>query len=785
MPPPSIAAETTPRTPGAFRARDIVLAAAPLAVFALVSPAAIALDARHYGWVHSFAELFAIVVSATVAAVGWSTRGLRRTAGATFVGPAFLAVGLLDAAHMFSYAGMPPWVTPSGANKGIYFWLAARAVASFALLSLPLASGRASAFARSGWPFLIALGFVAAVYTVVLGHEGALPIMFVSGKGLTGTKIACEVLIASASFAAFLRLWRPASQGGSDAALARATLLMTLGALPFTLYTSVTDGFNLVGHVYKVAAYSFVYRAIFVEAVRTPYAELEASVEALRESEQRFRQLAASVREIFFMLEVETGRFLYVSPAYQQVTGKPLERAPGALRDALSMLPLEARARVEAVIATVVLGTPSSLELPFTRADGSLRSLRASGYPVRDDAGRVVRVAGLIEDTTDRRVLEAQLRQAQKMESVGLLAGGVAHDFNNLLAVILAGSEMLHDPLPPGEHAEIVDEILGAGQRAAGLTRQLLAFSRHATIEAKVLDFNSVIADAESMLRRLLGEDIEVKTAPGANLGKVDVDPGLWGQVLMNLAVNARDAMPTRGRLVIETRDVDLGEEDVRGRPGLVPGRHVCLRVADTGCGMPEEVLAHVFEPFFTTKGVGRGTGLGLSVVYGIVAQSGGYIEARSELGVGTAFQIYLPTVDSLQATPVVARSERSIGGGETVLVVEDDDGVRNIALRGLRSRGYVVITAASGPEALGVLDAHAGRVDLVVTDVVMPRMNGRELADKVRAKYPDLKILFTSGFTDDVITRHGIEAGEVAFLQKPYTLDTLTAKVLDVLARD
>jgi nitrogen-specific signal transduction histidine kinase len=387
------------------------------------------------------------------------------------------------------------------------------------------------------------------------------------------------------------------------------------------------------------------------------------------------------------------------------------------------------------------------------------------------------------EDITERRQLEAQFRQTQKMESIGLLAGGVAHDFNNWLTVISGCTELLQEDLAGDTNAlELLNEVRHAGERAATLTRQLLAFSRREVVEPRVLDLNGVILDTEKMLRRLLGEDVLLQTSLAPGLSPVLVDAGQWTQVLMNLAVNARDAIPRGGRLTMESRDITLDEEFTRTRPSLQPGPYVLLSISDTGAGMTPEVRARIFEPFFTTKEQGRGTGLGLAVVHGIVTQSGGAIEVYSEPGVGTTFRIYLPAVGAVAAAATAMSTGGEIRGIETVMVVEDEESIRRMTTHALRSHGYVVLQAGDGEEALELLHRHGGTVDLLVTDVVMPRMDGRALAEAMKTMFPKLRILYTSGYTDDAVVRHGILQSEVAFLSKPYTPMALLRRMRQVL---
>ncbi len=389
-----------------------------------------------------------------------------------------------------------------------------------------------------------------------------------------------------------------------------------------------------------------------------------------------------------------------------------------------------------------------------------------------------------LRDISERKRLERQLLHSQKMEAVGRLAGGVAHDFNNLLTTILGYSELMLMKLPESSPVRAdVEEILKAGQRAVGLTRQLLAFSRKQVIEPKVVNLNAVIEEAAKMLRRLIGEDVDLATSLDPSLGSVRVDPGQIEQVLMNLAVNSRDAMPRGGRLTLETRNVTFDASASRLHFGAPPGAYVLLAVTDTGMGMDAETRSHLFEPFYTTKEKGTGTGLGLATVYGIVKQSDGYIFVYSEPGKGTTFKIYLPRVEAAGTDSAAAVPASAVANGkETLLLVEDEEPVRRLMHRSLMERGYSVLEAPSGEAALTVATSHPGPIDLLITDVVLTGVSGKSLATLLLTSRPTLKLLFISGYTDDTVVRHGVLAKDEAFLQKPFTPDALARRVREVL---
>jgi PAS domain S-box-containing protein len=411
--------------------------------------------------------------------------------------------------------------------------------------------------------------------------------------------------------------------------------------------------------------------------------------------------------------------------------------------------------------------------------------------PLRGPDGEIVGVIGVALDITDRKQLADQLRQSQKLQAVGELAGGVAHDFNNLLMVVKGHAEMLADRLPrdsadrQNPALQNVEQIQQAAERAAALTRQLLAFSRKQVLRPRVLDLNEVVAGMIQMVSRVIGANIELAFLPGANLGRVKADPSQIEQVALNLVVNARDAMPDGGRLTIETSNVQLERDYATQHAVVDPGPYVMLTVSDSGTGMDAATKARIFEPFFTTKAQGRGTGLGLATVYGVVKQSGGYVWVYSELGHGTTFKVYLPMV---QAPAEKTAPEKTVQGHEpgteTILFVEDEQSVRELVSEYLSARGYRVLDASDGQQALEIAAAHSGKIQLLITDVVMPRLSGRELAARLAATRPDLKVLYISGYTDDSVFRHGVLQGGMDFMQKPFNLKALAAKIREVLER-
>jgi hypothetical protein len=510
----------------------------------------------------------------------------------------------------------------------------------------------------------------------------------------------------------------------------------------------------------------------------------QALEQALRDSEARYRALFTNSPLPMWVFDRDTLALVSVNTAAVEHYGYSQE-------EFLSMRIPDLWPPEDVPARTAELELPPSSPVARVRhrkKDGSIILVEVNRHDMSFD-GRRERVV-IASDVTEReraqealRASESRLRQAQKMEAVGRLAGGVAHDFNNLLSVILSCGEFVLSDLPAGDGLRAdVEEILKAGQRAAGLTRQLLLFSRQRVLEPKVLDLNELLLSMEKMLARIVGEDVELRTVMGAVTGKVRVDPGSIEQVLMNLVVNSRDAMPTGGQITIETRDIVLDEAFASEHAGVKAGPHVMLAVSDTGIGMDKATQQRIFEPFYTTKPAGKGTGLGLSTVFGIVQQSGGTVWVYSEPGRGATFKVYLPQVAAAVDVIRPSLAPRTLRGSETILLVEDEDQIRMVA-RGILSRsGYEVMEARNGPEALARSAGHSGIIDLLLTDVVMPHMSGPELAERLRAARPAMKVLCMSGYTDDSVFRHGVLDRHFAYIQKPITPDSLTQKVREVL---
>jgi PAS domain S-box-containing protein len=510
----------------------------------------------------------------------------------------------------------------------------------------------------------------------------------------------------------------------------------------------------------------------------------ERLVRALRESQERFQFVARATNDAVWDWDLVSDARWWNEGVTTLFGYPPAEVGPDASWWYENIHPEDRDRIVTDVHAAIDRGAESwSAEYRYRRADGSYADVFDRGYVLHDGEGKPMRMIGARMDVTQRKQLEVELRQSQKMEAVGQLAGGVAHDFNNLLTVISGRSALLLGRLKPDDASrKSVEMIQKTAARAASLTRQLLAFSRKQVLQRKVLDLNATVAEISDMLRRLIGEDIDLLLTLGPTAGRVNADPGQLEQALLNLAVNARDAMPGGGTLGLETDRVELDPAPPDRPDALPPGPYAVLRVTDTGVGMDAATQARIFEPFFTTKAPGKGTGLGLSMVHGVVRQHGGAIRVRSVVGRGTTFEIYLPQVEAAPSSATADAGSGPATGRETILLVEDEEDVRALAREVLERQGHRVLEAGDGAQALQRYEAEGERIDLILTDVVMPHMSGRELVDRVRAMRPTMPVLYMSGYTEDAILRHGVRDSSVLLLGKPFTPADLVSKVREVL---
>ncbi|MGE5252591.1 MAG: PAS domain S-box protein [Planctomycetaceae bacterium] len=535
-----------------------------------------------------------------------------------------------------------------------------------------------------------------------------------------------------------------------------------------------------------------------LKALRRKVEELEEFEEdhkraqsALKESEKKFQQFYDEAPVGYHELDTK-GRITKVNRKELQMLGY----SAGEMLGKPVWDFFEEEDTTRKVILAKLSGDVSfhdTFERTYRRKDGSTLPVLVEDRVIRDSENQVMAIRSTVEDITERRRTEEalrkseeQLRQWQRVEAIGRLAGGVAHDFNNLLMTIKGCSELLlgaFDRRDP--RREEVEEILKAADRATALTRQLLAFGRRQVLQPQILDLNAVVMNMDKMLRRLIGEDIQLITSLEPEVWLVKVDPGMIEQVVMNLAVNSRDAMPSGGKLTIETSNVIHDEEYASHHVSVKPGYYVMLAISDTGCGMDKETQSHLFEPFFTTKDTGKGTGLGLSTVYGIIKQSGGNIWAYSEPGLGTTFKIYLPRVEKAAKGYKPRLKPKEVGapgGTETILLVEDEEAVRSMVGKILRNKGYTILEARHGNEAIEVSERYEGSINLMVTDVIMPQMSGRELAERLAPMRPEMHVLYMSGYPDNTIVQHGVLEPGTAFLQKPFTISALELKVREIL---
>jgi len=551
------------------------------------------------------------------------------------------------------------------------------------------------------------------------------------------------------------------------------TLLLTLGIVSFLV--PVLHPQNKAADPLRVNnAMRDLVGMVLLFDIYTVYQQLQIyrNRRQMAEREVLFRLITENAADMIAVVDSD-GRRLYNSPSYQKILGYTPEELQNT--SSLDQVHPDDRPQVEeAAKEALVFGVGHRIEYRMRHKDGSWHFLESSASTIRNADGQTEKLVIVNRDITERRRLEEQFRQAQKLEAVGRLSGGIARDFNNLLGVIIGYSEILQEKLQPTNPLRgSVDEILGAGRRAATLTRQLLAFSREQVLEPKVLNLNAVLKDMGNMLPRMIGEDLEISMVLGTALGRVKADQGQIEQIVMNLTVNSRDAMPDGGKLFIETTNAEIDRTFAKRYSYPVQqGSYVLLTVSDTGIGMDASTQAHIFEPFFTTKEKGKGTGLGLATAYGIVQQSGGYIDVHSELGEGTTFKIYLPRVhDALDSHKAPETDLLKSRGNETILLVEDEASLRTLTRNLLELSGYTVLEAKSGADAITISNQYDGLLPLLLADVVMPGMSGRVLAGQLTQKRPLIKVLYMSGYTGQAVGSHGaLEEGSF-FLQKPFRL--------------
>jgi two-component system, cell cycle sensor histidine kinase and response regulator CckA len=560
------------------------------------------------------------------------------------------------------------------------------------------------------------------------------------------------------------------------------TLLLTVGLLSFTVAWLHSTKLE-IGHIDVLSTPRGLIGLVFLFYVYVVYQQLQIyrMRRRLLQREEVFRLITENAADMIAVVD-ENGRRVYNSPSYERILGyRPDELQNMEASDQIHPddLPLV----MEAAVQARETGLGRQIEYRMRGKDGHWRSLESTASAILGDRGEHRGLVIVNRDITDRKRLGEQFRQSQKMEAIGRLSGGIAHDFNNLLGIIIGYAEILQESTRERESdRECVDEILRSGQRAASLTRQLLAFSRQQVLEPKIIDLNVVVADMEKLLRRVIGEDVELNTLPEAKLRTTKADQGQLEQVFLNLAVNARDAMPNGGSLRIATRNVTMGASDVHNYSyPFKPGEYVKLTVSDTGIGMDSATQARIFEPFYTTKEKGKGTGLGLSTVYGVVKQSDGYIETESEVGKGTTFTIYLPAAAGAVVSEPVPMSATSSKGNETVLLVEDEDALRYLTENLLTRFGYNVFAAGGSAEALAVSASQTSSIDLLLTDIVMPGMNGRDLAGQLVIERPTMKVLYMSGYSGQGIGQAVLPPGS-HFVAKPFSRENLAAKIREAL---
>jgi PAS domain S-box-containing protein len=741
---------------------------------------------------HTLAELFAILVAWSLFVILWNTKNLIENKALVFLGIAYLFVGGIDLVHTLSYSGMGFLEPERGANPATQLWILARYVESISLFLFPVL------FFRQIDPYRV-FGIFALITLVGISsivHWDIFPACYIDGIGLTTFKKASEYIICTILVAALVFLRK--KKAGFDPLVYQymviAVILTICAELAFTFYVSVYGLSNLVGHFFKIVSFYCIYRALIRSGLAHPHSVL---FDKLKKSEKKFRLMAENMSDVITLMDMNLG-FTYVSPSIKRLTGFSVEEAltfsmediipPDSFQEILNIIKEEITAEAAGK------NDPDRsriIEYKQYKKDKSIVWVESSCRFLRDKDQKPSGLLVISRDITERKQaemekekLQDQLLQAQKMESIGRLAGGVAHDFNNMLGVILGHAEFALEKAKENHdlYADL-NAIQTAARRSADLTKQLLTFARKQIIDPRMLDLNNTVESMLSMLRRLIGEDINLVWQPAKGLWPVKMDPSQIDQILVNLCVNARDAIAGVGKLTIETGMKIFDSEYCADHAGFIPGDFAMLAVSDNGCGMDKEILNNLFEPFFTTKDVGEGTGLGLATIYGIVKQNNGFVNVYSEPDQGSIFRIYLPRYVAPDEIPAVVHPEKSDPtGNETILLVEDEPTILRMTRMMLERRGYRVLSAATPGEAIDLAKTHADKIHLLMTDVVMPEMNGRDLAGQLTALCPDIKLLFMSGYTANVIAHHGVLDEGVAFIQKPFSMKELAEKLRRVL---
>jgi len=733
---------------------------------------------------HNVIELFSIMVSLSIFGLGWFAFDQSRDRHALFLSVTFLAIGLMDGMHTLSYSGMPALITPNSVNKSTQFWIAVRFLGAVAFLGSGFILPEHDYVWLKKPPLMVSALFIAMlVFAGVTFFQAYLPETYIIGVGLTPFKKIAEYVIIVVLMLAVAACWRrlKISQDQRCHYYMAAFVLCIASELAFTAYKSAFDTFNMLGHIYKLLAFILIYNGIFTTAVKKPYDELSGAIAKLEEALKFNQEIINSAREGIIVCDLNL-RIIIWNPFMEEISGFTSAYVLG--KHTLELFPFHEETGHLDHLKMALAGEPAPIaEFHFEiAATGKSGWASEASAPLRNASGEITGVISTVRDITEQRKVEDQLRQAQKLESLGRLSGGVAHDFNNKLTVIMGYAELVRMHFTDPELHCHIKEIVRAAEQSRDITSQLLAFSRQQAVSPSSVNINSILADLRKSLGRLIGEDIRTEFIPGENLWNICIDPVQFDQIIMNLAVNARDAMPDGGAITIKTANTMVTRE-MATLHNVKSGEYVRFTFQDSGTGMDSETIKHIFEPFFTTKDHGKGTGLGLATIYGIVAQNGGFIDVESTIGCGTAFIIYLPHNDF---TDYFGNSDNQTDLAQVtgnILLVEDEEPIRKMTQTMLESLGYTCIAAIGPNEALELVRDLNNNFDLVLTDVVMPKMNGKEMVKQIQEVRPKIKWIYMSGFAADIVPGNAASVDESLFIRKPFKMDDL-AKVIQSALR-